>query len=431
MLIEFSVGNYLSFNESVTFSMVAAPITSTAPSLDTNNVFQVNKELTLLKSAAIYGANASGKSNLAQAIGFMQWFVLNSSKETQIAEKINVEPFRLSTETSGKPSYFQIVFILDNIQYRYGFEVDEKQVVSEWLAHVPKSQEIMLFERKTRKFNLRKKFQKEAEGLESKTRMNALFISVVAQFNGEISQKILLWFRSNLNVISGLQDMIYRQHTLEYLDKDNYKTEIIKFIKQLDLGIYDIKIEQTKINEESLQGMPEEFKTLLLRRIKNSLQKNIKTVHLKYNKGGEMVSLEEFDIDTNESEGTKKLFAFAGPIIDALKTGKVLFIDELDARLHPMIVCEIVRLFNSKDTNFHNAQLIFTTHDTNLLRKTIFRRDQIWFTEKNRWSATDLYSLVEYKIDDDASFEIDYIRGRYGAIPFIGNLSRLVGEIHE
>jgi hypothetical protein len=439
MLIEFSVGNYRSFKETVTFSMVASKVTAKDKKLDDNNVFNIDNELSLLKSAAIYGANASGKSNLAVALCFMQWFVLNSSKETQVAEVIDVEAFRLSTETVGEPSFFEIVFLLDGKRYRYGFEVDTQQVVSEWLFYVPKTRETKLFVRELDRFELSKRF-KEGQGITDKTRNNALFLSVVAQFNGEIAKKILLWFSRTLNVISGLDDKTYRSYTVGYFDNKQYSADIIQFINKLDLGIDNIQIEKTPITEVSLTKVLGELsrRKSLLRSPEITLETElpsqetsitaVKTVHRKYDTEGKQISLEVFDLDKQESEGTKKLFAFAGPILDTLRNGKVLVIDELDARLHPLITKAIIALFNSNETNPQNAQLIFMTHDTNLLNNKIFRRDQIWFTEKNKQGATDLYSLVEYKVRNDASFESDYIRGRYGAIPFIGDFRRLIGE---
>jgi AAA15 family ATPase/GTPase len=153
----------------------------------------------------------------------------------------------------------------------------------------------------------------------------------------------------------------------------------------------------------------------------------VTTLHKKYDSDNKFKSITLLDIDTHESEGTKKLFALAGPILKILKEGKTLIIDELDARLHPLLTEAIIRLFNSNETNPNNAQLVFTTHDTNLLTNKLFRRDQIWFTEKNKVGATDLYSLAEFKgVRSDASYEKDYIAGKYGAIPFIGGLQRLV-----
>ncbi|MEM7594102.1 MAG: ATP-binding protein [Cyanobacteria bacterium P01_A01_bin.83] len=429
MLIEFSVGNYLSFKDTVTFSMVATDL-GIHTRLDRDNVFQVNNELNLLKSAAVYGANASGKSNLVKAIGFMRWFVLNSSSRTQITDSIKVDRFRLSTDTEDKPSFFEIVFLLDKKIYRYGFELNQKKVVSEWLFYTPTSKEYKYFEREGQDFNVLKRFS-EGKLLESKTRPNALFLSVAAQFNGKVSEQILLWFQ-RLGVLSGIGNNLDNIHTLELMDNLKYKQDIISLIKKLDLNINDLLPLKTKI---PLDNFPKEVLENLVTiqgskigELENIERINIVTIHNKYDSQGMISSTEEFDFDENESEGTRKLFAFAGPILYTLKKGRVLLIDELDARLHPLITKTIVKLFNSQETNPNNAQLIFMIHDTNLLNNKLFRKDQIWFAEKDRYEATDLYSLVEYELPNDASFEYDYIKGRYGAIPFIGDIKSLIAE---
>uniref|UniRef100_UPI00286DE144 AAA family ATPase n=1 Tax=Chamaesiphon sp. VAR_69_metabat_338 TaxID=2964704 RepID=UPI00286DE144 len=159
----------------------------------------------------------------------------------------------------------------------------------------------------------------------------------------------------------------------------------------------------------------------------NSFKHEIQTAHYKYDSNHKQLSLEHFNLG-EESEGTQKLYGLSGLIVNLLEDGGVLIFDELDARLHPLITSAIVRLFNSSETNPKNAQLIFTTHDTNLLSGNLFRKDQVWFTEKNCYGATDLYSLAEYKIPERASFEQDYIAGKYGAVPFIGDLSRFLGK---
>lgn len=422
MLIGFSVGNYKSFKETVTLSMVASSITEEEKELDENNVFEINHKLNLLKSAAIYGANASGKSNLIAAINFMKWFVLNSSKETQVSEAIDIEAFRLSTETEKEPSFFEIVFLLEGKNFRYGFEVNAREVVSEWLFQADDSEEQMLFERDFDNYIL-DNFP-EGQGISDKTRSNALFLSVVAQFNGKVSGKILLWFSKTLQLISGLQDTQYRKETLESFENESHRHDIIEFIKKLDLGITDIQITNKPLPIVSQ-------KTAMYGSLYPYLEIKpaVKTVHRKYDAEGKQSAIELFDIDKHESEGTNKLFALAGLLLDTLRTGKILLIDELDARLHPLITRELICLFNSNETNPHNAQLIFTTHDTNLLSSKTFRKDQIWFTEKDNKGATDLYSLVEYKVGKDASFERDYIIGKYGAIPFIGNFKELLGEL--
>jgi uncharacterized protein len=417
MLIEFSVGNYRSFKEKVTFSMVAANLVSQDKDLDTNNVFAVDQELSLVKSAAIYGANASGKSNLAKALQFMKWFMVNSSKETQSTEAIGVERFRLSTETDDQPSLFEIVFLLDGKQHRYGFTADREKVVSEWLYYVPKTRETKLFDRQEDKFDIAKVYK--ADGIAAKTRGNALFLSVSAQFNVEKSETILDWITYHLNLVSGLDDENLN-NTIGCLIEEENHNEIIELVQKLDLGISGIKVEQFS-PREALKGISDPQQRKLMKMLaKNNIELNhISTTHQKFDLKGELISLEEFDILSEESEGTQKIFALASLLIDTFQDGKTLIVDEFDARFHPLMSRSIVQLFNSTETNPHNAQLIVMTHDTNLLSNKIFRRDQIWFTEKDRYGATALYSLAEYKVRNDASFGSDYIKGKYGAIPYI------------
>ncbi len=434
MLIEFSIGNFRSFRDKVTFSMVAAALKSKDPQVDENNVFTLEGQPALLTSAAIYGANASGKSNLIKAILFMRKFVLNSTKETQATGSIEVEPFALSTETAGKPCHFEVVFVADGIRYRYGFEATSERVVSEWLFHVPTKVEARLFERTQDEFHLSGVF-KEGKGIQEKTRPNTLFLSAVAQWNGEIAQKIVTWFHQ-LGVASGLQDTMMRVYTIENLVKGDYQERIIAMIRSMDLAIEQVAVEKKPMPEIN-PNMPERFKEAirLLMEEQGGINMGVVTTHHRFDADGNRVDLVNFDMDKQESDGTQKLFALSGPIVRALQEGRVLIVDELDARLHPLMTCGLVKLFNSRETNPRHVQLIFTTHDTNLLDKEMFRRDQIWFTEKDRQGATDLYSLAEFKIKtasqsksavrNDASFEKDYIAGRYGAIPFLGDLHRM------
>jgi len=427
MLIEFSVGNYRSFKEKVTFTMVAANLVAKDKKLDENNVFKVNEDLKLLKSAAIYGANASGKSNLAKALAFMADFMIDSSRETQSVDEIAVEPFILSSETKDKPSFFELVFLIDGQQYRYGFEADHENIVSEWLFYVPKVRETNLFERQLNTIKMSKTYK--GKGIEQRTRNNALFLSVSAQFNVEIAVKILEWISDKLILISTESNQGDWHYTLGFFVRDENTYEIIQLIKELDLSIDDINVESMDITMNLLPDTaPDEVKDFVKKAGKIS-GKTVEFIHRKFDQNGNLQGFEKFDLETYESEGTRKIFALAGYLVAALKEGSSLVIDEFDARLHPLISQAIVKLFNSNETNPNNAQLIFMTHDTNLLSNKLFRRDQIWFTEKNRYGATDLYSLAEYNIRNDASFESDYIKGRYGAIPYLGNLSNLV-DIH-
>jgi uncharacterized protein len=423
MLIEFSVGNYRSFKERVTFSMVAANLAAKQKELDENNVFAIDKNLKLLKSAAIYGANASGKSNLAKALGFMLEFMINSSKDTQSTDAIDIEPFRLSVDTEAQPSYFELVFLMEDQRYRYGFEVNHERVVSEWLFYVPTTRETKLFERQLDTIKASRVYA--AEGVQKRTRSNALFLSVSAQFNVEFADRILRWLDDKWMIISSVHEQSYANYTVNCLIENENRAEIIQLIRMLDLGIDGIALDQHDLTLEDLPDeLGDELKEHIIK-LNEGKATSISIAHRKFNRDGTYSSIESFDLAEQESEGTQKIVALAGPLVAALQHGNVFVIDEFDASLHPLISHKIVELFNSQETNPNNAQLIFMTHDINLLNHRILRRDQIWFTEKNKYGATNLYSLAEYKIRNDASFESDYIKGRYGAIPYIGHLPRL------
>lgn len=421
MLIGFTVGNFRSIKSPVTFSMVAGKIVSKNKAIDQSNLFQYKEGVKLLKTAAIYGANASGKSNLFRAIVFFKNFVKNSSKETQAEENIPVESFKLSTTTEKRPSFFEMVFDIGGSIFRYGFEVDQKTIHSEWLFRT-KERETVLFKREFQKISVRGGFP-EGEGLEEKTRENTLFLSACAQWNGLISREIIKWF-DNLAVISGLDDFLCRRFTERQLENPETKGKILGLIREFDLGISDLAFKKNVITSTSLpKNMPKEIKELILSN--KSENTSVRTTHLKLNEDDEVVGKVIFDLDENESEGTRKAFSLSGPLMDVFERGMVLVIDEFDARMHPIISKAIVQMFHDETRNPKNAQLIFVTHDTNLLDNSFFRRDQIWFTEKRKNSATDLFSLVDFKVRNDASFEKDYISGKYGGIPFLGWVNRV------
>lgn len=431
MLVEFTVGNYRSFRAPQTLSMVAASLKSKDPLLDENTVIQTANNPNLLTSAVLYGANASGKSNLVQALAFMKHFVINSPKETRATGGIRVEPFRLRTTTVNQPSLFEIIFIEDNKRYRYGFEATQERVLAEWLYFVPSTREARLFEREGDNIVVGSYF-KEARDLEQLTRPNALFLSTVAQFNSPQAQKLVAWFR-RLGIISGVDDMGMMPFTLMQLHEGEHNQAIRQLIGDLDLGIGDLQVEKTKVRSSKPNPpdeMPEEIRQAFLTIINaaNAEEFAVRTLHTQYDDAGNPVGQELFELDDHESEGTRKLFAMSGPLVDTLKAGDVLIVDELDARLHPLIAREIISLFNHKATNPHGAQLIFNTHDTNLLDNTLFRRDQVWFLEKDQQGASHLYSLAEFKVRNDKDYERGYIQGQFGAIPYLSHIQTIVRQ---
>ncbi len=443
MLIEFSIANFRSFRDEVTFSMVASPLKTNGGQLDDRNCFAAPGSINLLSSAAIYGANASGKSNFVAAFDFMTRFVRRSHDNTERTGGIEVEPFRLNTETETEPSYFEVLFIVDDEHFRYGFEATSESVVTEWLHILPTNpkpglveiagQEVKLFERDGNEIRLDQSFEEEAGGLEARTRPNALFLSVGAQFNGETAQKVLGWFRSiGIATSLGHLDFGMKMFTERMLSDRDTADEIVDLIKKMDLGIEAIQIERNAPATDPLPDYaPKELREAMAayqENLNREEQVAVRTVHRKTGDSGQPVEPALFDLDEHESEGTRKLLAMAGPLVDTLKFGDILVIDELDARLHPLLTKEIVGLFGDPERNPNGAQLVFTTQDTNLLDPCFLRRDQIWFTEKDRQGASHLYSLVEFKIDENAPFERDYIQGRYGAIPYLGDVRQLFLE---
>ncbi len=432
MLLEFTVGNYRSFLEPVTLSMIATGLKD-SPEIDRNNVFRAGK-YSLLRSAAIYGPNASGKSNLVRAMKFMRWFVLYSATRLQAGERIDVEKFRLDVKAREKPSFFQIIFLWRGKRYRYGFEVDETSVRSEWLYHAAK-RESRLFVREENEFDISTALRREAPSrIQRQTRPNALFLSVLAQFNSPTAISLLTWFREQFRGISGLNDRSYAQFTIERIEKDEVFQQRVKaLLRMADMGITDIRINTQPLTQsdvsavELIRAIWQNITVKQREKIEEITIKKVETVHPLY-ENGERIGEETFEMEKEESEGTKKFFALLGPFLDVLEHGRVLVVDELEARLHPILTQELVKLFNSPKSNPKNAQLIFASHDLSLLSGPLLRRDQIWFMQKNKYGATELYSLAETKERKEAPFLKHYLEGRYGAIPYIGALRRFIEQ---
>ncbi len=431
MLLEFMVENYMSFKEPNTFSLIA---TSDNEMFEEQTI-NFGKKHRALRNAAIFGPNASGKSNLLHAITFVKDFVINSSKDSQQGDPIDSNPFKFSTVTENLPSVFELVFVVNGIVYRYGFGVNEKEVVAEWLFARFTTRETELFARHYQKINVGLKFSEGRKHIDF-VRNNALFLSVCAQFNGKISKSVLEWFRK-LNVISSLNSD-YVPTTLKILEnQDNeyevQKHQLINLIKSVDMGIEDLSIHEQEVDFDSL------FDNIRFRDLKNILEISketeegndgsklkakftshvVKTVHSKYDHKKDFVSQDLYNFGI-ESSGTHKLFELAGPIIDTMYSGGVLFIDEIQNSLHTKLVSGLIK-FIIKTNEKSNAQFVFTTHDTNILTKNLLRRDQLWFVSKNKYGESELSCLADFDehVRKDASIDKDYLRGRYGAIPHI------------
>jgi AAA15 family ATPase/GTPase len=420
MLVKFSVCNFLSFKDIATINLSATSLTE----YRTDNIFQspIN-DLSLLKSLVVYGANSSGKSNLFKAIAFMKRFILTSSKDSISGEEIMVERFKLSTETISKPSFFELEFIIESTKYRYGFEVDSNIVHSEYLFYKNKTKEYLLFNRNFQKIELGKKIDMANEKLFEITRENSLFLSVCAQFNDKLANSIIKKIRG-INFISGIDDLNSIDYTAKLLNDRNFNVMVNNLLKGANLGFNEIKIEKVSTEDIlSKSGIPKELHKILMKN--NPENTIIRTKHFVYDENNEIQGEEFFDLNSDESLGTRKFFALAGPIIDTLTNGTILVIDEFDSRLHPELCKAIIKLFNSAENNPYKAQLIIASHNSTFINSTnkLFRRDQVIIAGKNKYGITRLESLFEKKIRKDASFEKDYLSGKYDGVSIDLNIS--------
>ena len=405
-LLQFTVGNYRSLHQARTFSMVPSSIQD-----NPKECVVAEGHYRYLTAAAVYGANSSGKSNLVMALATMKRMVLNSVKLND-HDFLFYDPFLLAEDSGNQPTHFEIVYLdADETRVRYGFDYTLRQIEREWLFISKKNKkELPYFVRDEEGIGVDEMLFAEGIGLEERTNDNRLFLSLVAQLGGTISKNVLDFFNSGYNVISGLNSQGYEGLTeRQFLNKEAESVDALQFFKDLQLGFIDIETDEHEI-EKGRKAI------------------DVFTVHNIYNKDGEITGKQRFRFDYCESQGTQKLFELAGPLFEALRHGRLLVMDELDAKMHPLISQHIIKLFSSEKTNQHHAQLLFTTHDTNLLSSHLLRRDQIWFTEKDKAESTDLYSLMHIVLPDgtkprgDGNLERNYIKGRYGAVPYLSTI---------
>lgn len=422
MLVNFTFQNFRSFRDEKTLSMEAGSIKELKESVIQKESYR------LLPAAVMYGANSSGKSNVLLALMTMRSVLLGSVRLNP-TDELYFQPFKLDLISASTPTSFEIQFLLDDVKYRYGFDYDKTHIRKEWLYEKCAGQrEFNLFLRVDNEFEVSKTRFPEGIGKESATPSNRLFVSLVAQLNGAKSMRILDWF-NNCNYLSGMDSQGYEGFTLQMFSNHlEGCRQALDFFHHTQLGFNELLVTEKSFSDETISGkmqIPEALRSKLAEELKGKKIMEAKTTHNIYDEQGNVNGIGTFDKDEMESEGTKKVIEMSGPIFDTLRLGKVLIVDELDAKLHPLLTRSILQLFMNPETNPHGAQLIFATHDTNLLNLAYLRRDQIWFTEKDKTESTDLYSLLEFKdengakIRNDRSVQKDYINGRYGAIPFL------------
>lgn len=421
MLLEFRVENYRSFRKCQTLSLVA----SRDKTHKQTHTFPMpgSKSEHLLSSVVLYGPNASGKSNFIRAFMTLRDLVAVSATGIQIGEKLPFSPFMLHSECRSRPSRFEVLFIQEGIRYDYGVAVHENRVHEEWLTAYPKGRPQRWYERYLDHTNERDEWffgdalKGEKERIKEFVRPNSLFLSHAAQNNHPQLSKVFRWFTGNTGHLADVARA--RSYTANMCkDDQEFCRRILDFLKVADLGIEDLKIERGLIETpkvESNMPLPDKLLEDVLKEIKKRQVLRVFASHRSVDET-EPVLLDMAD----ESGGTRRLFEFAGPWIDILDNGKVLFVDELEQSLHPLLARRLVTLFHTPKTNPKHAQLICTTHDVSLLeQKELYRRDQIWFVEKDQDGATRLYPLTDFSPRKDESLLRGYLRGRYGATPLI------------
>lgn len=419
MLLNFKVANFRSIKDKITLDLQATPDKTSKEQA----VFEINKRA-LLKSTAIYGPNASGKSNILKAFVVFRTMILESQLRSNIPADLPNEYFKLSSEMENKPSFFEMTFILENEVFIYGFEIDKKKICSEWLKQEKGNK--ILFERKGQEIESNKNyFQEATAALKKQTSEKVLFLSILAGNNGKISKKIIEFIQKT-NYISGTQ----RSNTLnfsfgQFLNNPKMAEKMKSFVLKADFGIVDIKASEKMILAKEMKNIPDKFKELLFKEDSKIAERSLKFLHKKYDGDGKEIEQEALDFLGEESDGTQQMFALSAPFIDTLENGKILFIDEIDASLHPLLCQYLITIFNSREKNKNNAQLIFTTHDISLLKEDLLRRDQIYFTDKSKHGATELFSLANISERKGVDFAKRYLEGRYNALPYISDFEDL------
>ncbi|MBU4338733.1 AAA family ATPase [Patescibacteria group bacterium] len=404
-LIEFSVENFKIFKNKATFSMLTRK---------GEHAFDSNGE-NLLKTSLIYGPNASGKSTLLSAFIILKTGIIYSANNPENADLPYI-PFVLS-DKSGQPSFFEVIFSIDEQIFKYSLSILKEKIVAENLFEIlsngKEKQYLIRNEHSIKVFN---DFT-ESEDIKTKTRKEVLFLSAAAQWNNPLAIKIVDGFE-NINIISGGGNGAYRGYTVK-LVKENMEAreKIITFLQKADFSIETVEVKETIIPKpiEKQTVFPDKkdgFETMDI----------VFFSHSKFDSKNNKIGLERFNMG-DESVGTQKFFDALGPIIDTIENGKVLLIDEFDNSLHPLLTKFIVDIFEKNNPN--NAQLIVTTHDTSLIsHKNDFIKDQIWFTEKDKYGSGNLFSLSEINDDirNDTEFSKKYLEGRFGALPFIESI---------
>jgi len=420
MLLKFSLSNYRSFKDNATLDLEACSIKEYG-----ENVFVCkygNHAVNILKSIALLGANSAGKSNLFKGFNLMRHIVINSAKESELTKTYQIEPFRLCTETENKPSFFECSMMINSVIYRYGFKIDNKQVVGEWLYMIAKRREETIFIRTKNQIEIVKRFpndyKNKLELLTELTRNDALYLSVLAQFNIDMASQIVKWFAKNIIYAEPNLDEALN-YTAELLADPHYSSLLNEIIEKSDLGFSSIerhtdKRAEQKISTKNSAGFSNSRPGVKLR-----------SIHIKHDSKNNRTEKVSLELNKNESSGAQKFIALLGPMIKVLMDGGTFWIDDFDAKIHPYIITMVMDLFNSNKYNQNGAQLVSISYNQQILKK--LRRDQIAFLNKDAYGASSITALYIFNpnVRSNAIFDKEYLQGQYGGVPNISDVFSL------
>ncbi|MDL2403019.1 AAA family ATPase [Rhizobium mayense] len=414
MLLEFRVKNFRSFRDEAVLSLAASP-DSTLESTHTREA-GLEKVKRVLNAAAVYGANASGKSNIIRAFQFMQAMV-TTSNQVQPDQENNLTPFRMRPDFDTKPTLFEATFIIDGRRYQYGFEQTRRRVISEWLLVYERAKPQVWF---SRAYNEKKRsrydytysdyFLGSKKVWENATRKETLFLTTAVQLNSEQLKPLYQQFSEDMAIFPEGGSIGF-DFSARYAQDPKNLQRVVSLMTAADTGISSVSFAKRPGRQFQLN-------------IASGLS-DIRDAELDVPQFGHLAEGQQYEFDiTDESAGTQILFNLAGPIFDILQRGRLLIVDELDRSLHPLLVQKILHMFNNPTTNPKGAQLIFSTHDVSLLEGHKLRRDQIWFTEKDAEQVSHLFPLLDFSPRKGEALEKGYLGGRYGGIPILGTVDR-------
>ena len=420
MLIEFSLENFRSFRDRQTLSMVA----SRDSELRDKNTFPFpGKRHRLITSAAIYGPNASGKSNLILGFETLKRMVRNSAERMQKDDEIPVQPFKLDSRTRERPSRFEVVFSSEGVQFEYGVELDSRVIHGESLVAYPRGKPQLWYSRtrqdsKNEKWYFGPNLKGERDRIKGFVRNNSLFLSHAAQNNHEQLSKVYNWFAHGLK---GIDPSIMSYTQQRCANDKEFRNSVLDFLKAADTAISDLVLHEKTLDEDFFPtDLPKKIRDAVLEDLKGSPYYEVSTGHSVLGSN----HLEYFPLG-EESQGTQRLFTLAGPFLEVLRNGDIFVVDELAESLHHHITTFLISLFHNPEINKNHAQLVFTTHNVTLFEQNNIRRDQFWFTEKAAEGNTNLYPLSDFSPRKDESLQKGYLRGRYGAVPYPRQLNLL------